>query len=539
MEMMLRFSGYLGAVLVVFGVLGALLVDDFTSQPLLVAHLVIGLVCIIAWCVTSGLQTVSKAGEVISGRTARYGYNALGYAVVFAGLIVVLNIFVAMNDHRWDLTEAGVYSLSDKSAKVVKGLKDKLKLVAIDAPQIQDKHKTEDLLKLYKYNNDSKVSYEIVDPRARPVEMDKLGMKAGNLLYIEYGEGANSAVSRINEVDEQSVTNAIIKLTRGAAKKVYYIQGHGEPELESEGQGGAKEFRDALSDEHLTVEGLLLLQKGQVPDDAAAVILAAPKKSLQQAERDAIVQYANKGGRLLLLADPENRQVDDVNEIAKNFGIEVGKDVIIDEQLRLFAGPQLAVQFVAQWFSPHITTSRLSKSEPPVFTFASSVKSTGSSNEKVTYTDLLKSGPNSWAEKNLSAIFDASEPTATKDADDAKGPISIAVAYEKKLDEAPAGSAGDEEKFDKATRVIVFGDATWLENGNLSVMTNRDLVLNVINWIAGEEGGIAVGPKNLRASIAPIRRETFNVILALSFLGPELILLFGLFVWWRRRLVLA
>ena len=31
----------------------------------------------------------------------------------------------------------------------------------------------------------------------------------------------------------------------------------------------------------------------------------------------------------------------------------------------------------------------------------------------------------------------------------------------------------------------------------------------------------------------------FLSILALSFVGPELILIFGLFIWWRRRTMLA
>jgi ABC-type uncharacterized transport system involved in gliding motility auxiliary subunit len=86
-------------------------------------------------------------------------------------------------------------------------------------------------------------------------------------------------------------------------------------------------------------------------------------------------------------------------------------------------------------------------------------------------------------------------------------------------------------------RVVVFGDATWIENGNLSAMGNRDLILNSINWIMGEEGGVAIGPKSIRASVAPIPQSTFNVILAFSFLGPEIILLFGLFIWWRRRVL--
>jgi ABC-type uncharacterized transport system involved in gliding motility auxiliary subunit len=267
METLLRFCGYVGAVLVCFGVLGGVVVGSFTEQPLLVVHLIVGVICLLLWGVTSGFAGLSKAKQVVSGRTARFGANALLYTIVAAGLVVLVNVYVSLHDKRWDLTEQGVYSLSEKSRKVVGALQKPLKLVAIDAPQVQDKTQTRELLDLYKYANDTKVDFEILDPRSRPVEVDRLGMKPGNLLYLEYGEGDSKVINRLNQIDEQSITNAVLKLTRGAARKLYYVQGHGEPSLESQGQGGMKDFADALGDEHITIEGLLLAQTGKVPDD--------------------------------------------------------------------------------------------------------------------------------------------------------------------------------------------------------------------------------------------------------------------------------
>ena len=260
MEMGIRFFGYLGTVLLLFGVLGSVIMQSFTGQPLIVLHLVLGVLCLAAWALTSGFASLSKATSVISGRTARFGYNVAFYTVVFVGLLVVANVFASMNNKRWDLTQEGVYSLSEKSVKVLQGLKAPVRLVAIDNPAVQDKEQTRQLLNLYKYYNDKLVSTELVDPAARPLEVEALGMKQGNLLLIEYGEGAAKGVSRINTIDEQSITNAIVKLSRGAAKKLYYVQGHGEPSLDSAAPGGMKQFSDGLSDEHITVEGILLAQ---------------------------------------------------------------------------------------------------------------------------------------------------------------------------------------------------------------------------------------------------------------------------------------
>jgi ABC-type uncharacterized transport system involved in gliding motility auxiliary subunit len=534
METALRFCGYIGATLIVFGVIGAVVVGSFVSQPILLMHLVVGALCLVVWGLTSGLASLSQARGVITGRTARFGAQAVAYAAVAIGLLVVANIFAVLNEKRWDLTEQGVYSLSPKSVKVVAGLDKPVRLVALDVPQSHNKEQTRELLQLYKYANDKNVTFEILDPRARPVEVDTLGMKPGNLLYVEYGSGEGKGASRLNQIDEQSITNAIIKLSRGASKKLYYVQGHGEPQLDSQGAGGMKDFAAALSDEHVTVEGLLLAQTGSVPKDAAAVVVAAASRPIPQAERDAIIKYANEGGRLVLLANPEDRGSDDIRTIANAFGITVADDVILDEQLRLFSGPQVAVQFLAQQFSPHPITTGITGAEPLVFTFASSVVAPTSPEGGASYVELIKSGKNSWAEKNLTALFDPAGANAARDPEDSKGPVSLAVAMEKQIS-SPDTAKADEDAFKTMTRVVVFGDATWAQNGNLSAMGNRDMVLNAVNWALGEEGGVAIGPKSIRASAAPIPQATFNVILALSFLGPELILLFGLFVWWRRR----
>lgn len=536
METLLRFCGYVGAVLVLFGVIGGVIVGSFVEQPLLLIHIVVGLLCLVLWGVTSGLAGVNKAKQVVSGRTARFGVNAIAYTAVVLGLLIVANVYASRHNKRWDLTEQGVYSLSDKSTKIVAGLDKPLRFVAIDAPQVQDKEETRDLLELYAGANTKRVSFDIIDPRAKPVEVDRLGMKPGNVLYIEYGEGASKAINRLNQIDEQTITNAIIKLTRGAAKKIYYMEGHGEPSLESQGPGGLSEFVGALGDEHMTVEGLLVAQTGSIPPDAAAVVVVAPKKTIPDVERDVLVQYVNKGGRLLLLANPEDVESDAVRALAKVFSINVGRDVVLDQQLRLFAGPQMAVQFLAQSFGAHPITTGLSKTEPIVFTFASSVTAQADTPQQGTrFTELLMSGKNSWAEKNLEQLFSPEEATASKDPEDLKGPVSIAVAMERAI--AGASGSKEPESFKSMARVVVFGDATWIENGNLSAMGNRDLILNSINWIMGEEGGVAIGPKSIRASVAPIPQSTFNVILAFSFLGPEIILLFGLFIWWRRRVL--
>lgn len=534
MSRWLRFSGVLGVIVLLFGLLAGFVTRSF-GQTIVIVHLVFGLGLIGYWFFQFGSHSLGQSSRsAMSGRLARFGANALLYIVVFVGLVVVINWFGVKYDKRWDLTSEGVYSLSSQSINVIKGLKKPIRFVAFKGIEGFDEDEAKERFELYKYHNSSIVSYEMIDPRTKPHLIERYEMKPGNLIYLEYGDGEKKGVSRINETSEEAITNAIIKLTRGEAKKIYFIQGHDEPDLESMRAEGFKAFSSSVADEHLTVEGILLGEKASVPEDAAALILAAPRKPLRTEEREMVIKYVEGGGRLLLFNEP--RTTPDIKEIADRFGIEVGENVIIDLVQRLFAGPALGAQPVVKDYGVHPITRNLNRSDYVIFNIASSVRPKAQGVEGGTYTELAKTGSSAWAETDLAGIFDRQDATASKDANDIAGPVAMAVAYERRLSAENAQSTGaDQANFEKVSRVVVFGDSDWLMNANLNNYANRDLILNSINWLVGEEGGISIRPKVLKGETSPVLRNDFMLMLALSFLLIEAILVLGLGVWWGRK----
>ncbi len=534
-----RFLGILGFVPLGFGLLGGVIAGSFTV-PLVFGHLVVGLAFMLAWLVTGASGLMDLKGSIV-GRGARFTGNLFLYAVVFLGILAVLNYFGARNDKRWDLTESGVNSLSKQSVSIIEGLKKPLKIVAIDAAGASEGAPAQELLELYQYHNPALVRTEVLNPRTKPQLLDTYGMKQGNLVYIEYGDGDKKGVSRLNEFNEEAVTNAIIKLTRGEARKIYYVQGHDELALDGTGPEGLKALSEAIDDEHLTVSGLLLSRAGTVPEDAAAVVLVSPKKPLLPQEKEMLIKYADGGGRLLLLTDP--RAGADVREIAAHFGIEVGNNVVIDQVQRLFAGPTLGAQPMVTEYASHPITKNFSQQSITIFNIASTVKAVGKNDPTTTYTDLLKSSPTAWGETNLSGIFDSEDPTAILEENDVQGPVSLATVYEKKLESKKPDSTKSSDsaspEFLKTSRVVVVGDSDWVMNQNINVYANRDLILNMLNWVVGEEGGVTIRPRSMRASVAPIPRGSFVLLVAWSFVVPEILLAFGLYIWWRRRTLLA
>jgi len=540
MNKWLGFSGWLGFVLFVFGLCGYFVTGSFT-QPLIAAHLILGIIGMLLWLSLAGVRQAGLAREVVRGRTARFSFNVVLYSVVIIGLLGVVNWFINRHDRRWDLTKEGVYSLATQSQKVIADLKAPLKIVALVNIGMDDDEKLRQRFELYRYHNPSKVTVEFLDPRVKPHLLDLYGFKPGNLVYLQYGEGEQAGINRLNETGEEAVTNAIIKLARGASRKIYFVQGHGEPDLGSEQPVDLKEFAGAIGDENLTLEGILLSRVGAVPDDASAVVLVSPRKPMLLEERNLLIKYVEGGGRLLLFTDPRGSA--DVKELAAHFGIEIGDNVVIDQVQRLFAGPALGAQpVITEYDKAHPVTKDMRPTDITIFNIASTVRASKQPQSGAVYTELIKSSPTAWGEADLAKVFDTDKPVAVlEQGRDIAGPVCLGMSYEKKIsgenENAAEKKNGDDPSFQKTSRMVVFGDSDWILNANLGVYANRDLVLNALNWLIGEEGGIYIRPRSISASAAPIQEGTFILILVCSFLIPEIILLLGLLVWWRRKTV--
>jgi ABC-type uncharacterized transport system involved in gliding motility auxiliary subunit len=513
--MVSRFLGVVGLVALGFGFLGGILVDSF-SNPIVFGHLIIGMVCMAIWAIKAGRESLGNATEVIRGRTTRYGTHVLVYTAIFLAILVAANWLAHRHNKKVDLTEQGVYSLAPQSRELLDKLAGPLKLISFKGLSENDEQ-IRDIFSRFKDQNPAKISVDIIDPKSKPQLVEKYGMKQGNVAYLQYGEGEGAAVSRINEVSEESLANAILKLTKGASKKIYFLQGHAEMDIASTQPDGGKALALALQDEHLAVAPLLLATTGKVPDDASAIVVVAPRKNIPDAERKVLLDYADAGGKLLLMSDP--RTTNDVTDLAAHFGIQVRSDVILDKEQRLFSGPTIGAQpIVTTYDAASPITKAFSAQTVTIFNIASSLEKMQQPMKGATYTSFAQSSPTAWGETNLADLLDAEEPKAEFNPDDNKGPVTLGMSFEK-----------------GAGRVVVFGDSDWIKNGNLNVYANRDLLLNAVNWLVGEEASLTIRAGTIRASYAPIPAVTFLLILLSSFIIPELLLLTGLWVWWKRK----
>jgi ABC-type uncharacterized transport system involved in gliding motility auxiliary subunit len=528
--------GWLGGVAILFGFL-SLLLQLFSGTPMLssdlwwiLGNVVVGVVLLGAALATS-LDTLRERMRTSEARRAgKYGTSAVLSTALGIVLLIMLAFLSTRYHARWDWTEVGSHSLSSQTLNMLEGLERDVQVTAlysaITAPPARE------LLDRYSYVSD-RFQVRFVDPLAQPGLVRGLGVSPeqleGGLIHVAIGDES----VEVTELTEQELTNAILKLERREQKIVYFLIGHNERAIEGEASTGADGFafaKNALENENYLVRTLLLAAKGEVPEDADIVILAAPTRPLHASEHKALERYVEGGGSLLVLVDP--RAKTDLYEQLAGWGFDVGDDVIVDRVQGLFGRPMSPL---AAQYGDHPITRELR--DAALFHVARSVQKKPEA--KGDFTTLVLTSEASWGERDLDRFFSTGK--AEFGGDDLAGPVPVAVAAS--LEPTGAGDAAetgsDEDQDGEAgpsARLVVFGDSDFASNQLIGEFRNRDLFVNAVNWLLGDVEAISIRPTQARASRMQLSGEQFLQIRYLSlFVLPEAIAALGVYAWWSRR----
>ncbi|MBD2445693.1 Gldg family protein [Nostoc sp. FACHB-152] len=404
---------WLGPFLLIAGVTAGLVAGSWGLIPL--ALIISGTVIIILWIVWQ-----SQRNNWWGRRSTQAGTNAL-IATLSVILILGLINFLGSRYHvRADLTETQLFTLAPQSQAIVRGLQQPVKLwIFSPNPNTQDR----ELLEIYRRQNRN-FEFEYVDPQARPGIAERFGVKDFGEVYLESGN-KRQLVQTINEnerLSEVRLTNRLQQITSSTTAKVYLLQGHGERPLNAV-EGGMSQAVQALTDRNFTTAPLNLVESPKVPDDAASVIVAGPKRGLFDAEVKALQDYLNRGGNLLVMIDPATDPK--LTSLLQQWGVRLDNRLAVDVSgTGVGLGPAAPIineygqHPITKDFGNGISFYRLAR--PIEITPVDGVQS----------TPLLRTKPypNSWAESDLQS--EKLEFNADKDL---KGPLTLGVALSRKL----------------------------------------------------------------------------------------------------------
>lgn len=437
----------------------------------------------------------------LNRRSTTTGLNVALTTILVLGIIGLVEVISAKHNTRLDLTAGKRYTLADQTRKVVGGLAKDVQVTAFFRVDQAERGPAEDLLRQYA-DLSPHFRYEVVDPDRNPGRAKRYGITTYGTTILETPEKEE----KIAEVDEEHLTNGLLKLLREGRRTIYFLKGHGENELEDGSRNGYKQAKEAIEKANYQVKELLLLREREVPQDAAVLVISGPKRDLAESELQALQTFAEQGGALLIQLDPY--AAPSLKAFVSRYGIMVGDDVIVDQYARTMGGDYLMP--IVSTYYPHAITQNFTLAT--LFPFTRSVDVAKPLPGGVTAQKLGETGPGSWAETNKGELNRGK--VGFEQGQDRPGPVPVGVVATAQVKRVTGDAGADQDAGGKSdqpsetsnrpgpARLVVYGTSGFAANNFLHFSGNRDLFLNSISWLAEEEALIAIRPQE--ATTTPI-----------------------------------
>ena len=484
----------------------------------------------------------------------RTAYRAtLSVAILLGlGILVLVNYLGARRFRRFDWTRSGLYTLSEKSVKVLKDLKQPVAITVFMTEGSPLFNETQELLKRYKATSPL-VSVETLDParnRARAEALLKeFGVSGASVVFKSGDKKKHVAEGVLADYDfsrtrmggeptvkafkgEQEFTSAILQVTQSRMLKVLFTGGHGERAFQSRARDSFFTLAESLRRDNCTVEEWQSLGSPDVPAATDLLVVAGPKAAFTEGEEAAIKRYLVAGGRALFFLDAEFTPGDassmanlGLKGLLSEYGVRLDDDVVLDPKNALpMMGPETVF---ARTFRPHAVT-RILEGAAVVFPLTRSV-SVEKPPAGVTASILVETSADGWGETNMKSLESGME----KDDKDVKAPVPLAVAVE--TGGAEKDKDPEKDKVKKA-RFVVFGDADFASDGFVGNAANLYLLTAAANWALERESLVAIPPKDAGlVSVTLSRQEIGRIAFFVMIILPIGAIALGLAIWMKRR----
>ncbi len=459
-------------------------------------------------------------------RKVVYGAGSIISVLLVVGILIVIALLANWRQWRWDVTQGQTQSLSGLTKNLLQQVDKPLTMTAFIPEGSGERTNIKDLLQRYVYAN-PKISFQLVDPEREPLKAKEAGYRFPGNVLITY----NGRHQMADRADEDNLTNAVRKILKTTRKKIYFLTGHGERDLANPEKGGLQTAKRSLENEGYDVDSLNLMTQAQVPQDAAVVIVAAPKKPLLGNEVDALKAYLDRGGRVLMMLEPFEDA--GLKGFLAGYGITLDGGLILDvnqisRSLRISAVMPIALSYgptqITRDFKNTVTMFPMCRP----LTLNREVKG-------VNLLPIVNSMPTSYETLGKEWLqtgkgnFDAET--------DKKGPVGIGVLAEIKLtkpgkEPEPAGKKPEEEN---KAYLAVYGNMDFADNTYFNFSGNGDLFLNTANFLAQEEQQIMVREAR-KAQFLMLSGNQIKIMFMVCLIWAPLVLLVaGIWAYRTRR----
>jgi len=452
--------------------------------------------------------------------------NKLSAFIIAASLVIsvfFVNLIAGELDFRVDTTRDSLYSLSSQSMDILNQLDGEVKIVHFYIQNDPRYRPTVELLREYQRSSPN-VTVELYDINSSPSVADRYNVRFHGTTVVTKGD----RMVDIYGSDEVSISNGIYQLLHDLEKKIYFTGGHGEFDIDSrvsedhlelEGEEdrpiflhqkqGMLKLKETLELMSFKSEKLYLQREGVVPDDADLLVIASPMEPFLQMEIDAIREYLNNGGNLLVTLRPFIDGA--LSGLLEEYGVIPQNNMVIDfgnhfwnDAMAPAVGSyeeHIIAQDLSLTFYPGIQELQLVDPVPshldPLILFSSTNRSvTVNSPSEI---ENLRNSDITPRRFNLMAVVESNRNGAEN-------------------------------------RLAVIGSGSFATNEYLNYLGNQRLITNTINWLMDEETLLDLEPVTYELPVINLtNRQLRHTFILSSILIPGLFVIGGIAVWYRRR----
>ena len=475
-----------------------------------------------------------KIGEILRKKWLVDGTKTLILVAIIVILYIGVNILLEkVVLPEIDCTQDKMYSLSDES-------KDKLgnldKEVTITLINYGSNTSFINFVERYTTINDNIKLERIDDLSSRTDLMNEYSLQTtDSLVLITCGDREKEVTendmytfdySTYQSIDttEEAITNAILDVTTEEKPKVYFMSNHLAYDVNY-----FSSIMRTLEDEANEVETIDLFANGGIPEDCDCLVISTLKEDITEQERDNLTNYINNGGKLLLMCGPNitGTNLSNFQAVLDLYGVSISNGVIFEgESSNMIAGYP---DFIIETTQSTSLTQNLNMSMNICLLDAGEITFNEDKLEDlgVEYEVLAKTSEKSFVRT------DVTQNTASRtDKDGEEKSSAVAAIATKKIDDS------------KTSKLVIFSNELFAmdmpvqisgyQMYTVSLYNNSDMILNSVSFLNEREDTITIRKTSEQVNYTVSELQN-NIIMAIIFTIPVLIIILGIVVWLRRR----
>jgi gliding-associated putative ABC transporter substrate-binding component GldG len=504
---------------------------------------------------------------------------------IVLAILVLVNIVSIRVFGRFDLTRNKLFTLSDASKALVRGLDDKVTVKAyftedLPAPYNNNRRALLDELNEYKAYAGGNFLFEFVDPsgekgeadaqqqgiaplQVQVIKEDKAQVQRAYMGMVFLYEDKKEVIPVVQNIAtlEYEISSTIKRLTARGRKKIGFLTGQGEPaltELRAVQEVLGKQYELAPVD----------VDKGTpVPPDVAALIVLAPAQQFSEHQKFQIDQYLMRGGRVAFLLNVVDATLQrqygqaislNLSDMLETYGLRVNTDLVRDAQCASVSlvQQQFGFSIQSQVPFPYLPlVSNFSKGNAMVkdlqglvLFFASSVDTARCASRGLTPEFLMHSSAQSGRLTGM-FMYDPLQRFTRADFTESGIPLAAVVSgrFESMYAGKPApadtaaGSAPPPDaplRASPETRIILVGDGDFARDQYMGgSRDNVTFFANMVDYLVDDAGLIAIRTREASAPVLePVGDGTKKFIKYANLAVPPLLVIgYGLIRWRIRK----